>query len=88
MPGALTHQPDRDSKLGQGPDRQVLNVERLRVEIAGYSRMQRLEAVRLEGLVDISPPDLLGARALADHELILRCPAGMGAGSDDDRPGI
>src|SRR5690606_36519581 len=66
----------------------VLDIVLALLEIVEHAAAQRVEALRLEGLVEGTPPDLALGGRLAHDELVVGRAAGMVAGADDEGPAL
>ena len=66
-----------DTAIGAGE--QIAEEQLLAVQVPQHVGVEAVELTGVERLVHLAPPDLVRGRRLADHELVVRAPAGVGA---------
>ena len=86
VPGALGDHPDRHAIFGIGSDEHVLHEHVAPAEISEHATPDAVIASRLERPVHLPPPDVLLARRLLDHELVVRGAPGVVARTHHERP--
>ncbi len=85
VPGVLGDDPHRQPVARVGAGVAVLHEESATLHVVEQALPQRVEMMRLERPIDLAPPDLVGARRLADDELVVRGSAGVLTGPADER---
>jgi hypothetical protein len=71
-----------------GAGERVDDVDVLVLEVRGDLLAQALEVLLRDRLVDLAPPDAVLGSGFPDDELVLRRPAGVPAGVDDERSAL
>jgi len=84
VPGHFLDETHREAICGVGAGVEVLDEEFLLPEVRDQVGAERVVLRGLERLVDLAPPDVSGAGRLVDDELVVRRPAGVGAGAADE----
>ena len=83
VPGILRHDPDRDPMGGVDPCKAVLHVDVASLQIGEEPPVESVEAGRIEGAIDRSPPDPILGGGLLHHELVIGRPARILTSSHD-----
>ena len=88
VPCALGDDPNRQAIFRIRPGEAVLNEQFPAAQRRQHPLLDRLEPVRSNVPVDLSPPDVRCGRWLADEKLVERRPPGMHAGEADERAAL
>ena len=83
-PGLLGQHPEGLAVVGVGADEGVPGVEALSIEVGQQVLVEPCSVVFGDGLVDVSPPDLIGRDAVLNDEPILGTSAGKPARVDGE----
>ena len=83
-PGLLREHTEGAPVFGMGSDKGVASIEPLAIEVGEEIFMKPGGVVGADGLVDVSPPDLIGRDAVLDDKAVLRTSAGKPARVDGE----